>query len=76
MARKSKPWAVVLITPGAPEQRSEHTGSRKAYNLVAETRKAVQAGTSPVTRVRVEQWEPACQKWALYELIDPKEQQR
>ena len=73
-ARKSKPWAVILLSPGVPEQRTEHTSSAKAYQLVNDTRAAVQVGTSPVTRIRVEQWEPDYQRWARYELIDPKEQ--
>lgn len=75
MVRKSKPWAVVLLGPGIPEQRTEHTSSAKAYQLVNDTRAAVHAGTSPVTRIRVKQWEPDGNRWALYDLIDPKEQQ-
>lgn len=73
-ARKSKPWAVVLLGPGVPEQRTEHASSAKAYQLVNDARAAVRAGASPVTRIRVEQWEPDYQRWARYELIDPKEQ--
>lgn len=73
-ARKPKPWAVVLLSPGIPEQRTEHTSSAKAYQLVNGTRAAVHAGTSPVTRIRVEQWEPNYNRWATYELINPKEQ--
>jgi hypothetical protein len=74
-ARKAKPWAVILLGPGVPEQRTEHTSSAKAYQLVNDTRTAVRAGTSPVTRIRVEQWEPTYRRWARYEFIDPKEQQ-
>lgn len=72
--RKSKPWAVVLLGPNIPERRTEHTSSAKAYQLVNDTRTAVHAGTSPVTRIRVEQWESDYRRWATYELIDPKEQ--
>lgn len=74
MARKSKPWAVVLLGPGVPEQRTEHTSSTKAYQLVNDTRSAVRAGTSPITRIRVEQWYPDGNRWTTYDLIDPKEQ--
>lgn len=72
-ARKSKPWAVILRTPGQPI-RTEHTSENKAYEKVREARAAIQAGTSPVTRIRVEQWEPDHQRWAWYDDIDPKEQ--
>lgn len=73
-ARKSKPWAVVLLGPGIPEQRTDHTSSAKAYQLVNDTRAAVHASESPVTRIRVEQWYPDGSRWATYDLIDPKEQ--
>jgi hypothetical protein len=72
MARKSKPWAVVLSTPGGPI-RSEHRSQPEAYRNVQIVRQNVLDGTSRVTRIRVEQWEPNANHWALYELIDPKE---
>ena len=75
MARKSKSWAVVLSTAGGPI-RTEHRSKAEAYRKVHDTRADVLNGISRVTRVRVEQWEPDYNRWALYELIDPKEQQR
>ena len=73
MPRKSKPWAVILLAPGVPEQRTEHVTIGRAYLVVNITSDAVRAGTSPVTRIRVEQWEPDGNRWALYDEIDPKE---
>lgn len=73
MPRKSKPWAVILLGPGIPERRTEHTGSTKAYELVNTVRGYVRNGTSKVTRIRVEQWYPDGNRWTTYELIDPKE---
>ena len=74
MASKSKPWAVILLGPDVPEQRTEYTSSAKAYQLVNDTRVAVRAGESPVTRIRVEQWKPDGSRWQWYDDIDPKEQ--
>jgi len=71
--RKSKPWAVICATAGQPI-RTEHTSENKTYDKVREVCAAVKAGTSRVTRIRVEQWEPDGNRWALYDLIDPKEQ--
>ena len=73
MARKSKSWAVVLLGPGIPEQRTEHTSSEKAYTLVNDTWRDVLAGASPVARIRVERWYPDGNRWITYDLIDPKE---
>jgi hypothetical protein len=73
MARKSKPWAVILRTPGQPI-RTEHTSQAKAYEKVNAERDLAQAGTSRATRIRVEQWQPDSNRWQLYDDIDPKEQ--
>lgn len=73
MVRKSKPWAVICATPGQPI-RTEHTSETKTYEKVRAEVAAVKAGTSRVTRIRVEQWEPASNRWTLHDLIDPKEQ--
>jgi hypothetical protein len=73
MSRKSMPWAVVLSTPGGPI-RSEHRSKPETYRKVAIERVSAQEGHSQVSRIRVEQWEPNADSWALYELIDPKEQ--
>lgn len=72
MARKSKPWAVILRTPGQPI-RTEHTSQAKAYEKVRAERLLAQQGASRVTRIRVEQWERDANRWALYDDIDPKE---
>jgi hypothetical protein len=72
MAKRSKPWAVVLATPGGPV-RSEHRSKAEAYRKVHDTRADVLNGISRVSRIRVEQWEPDYNQWALYELINPKE---
>lgn len=73
MARKPKPWAVICTAPGQPI-RTEYTSEAKAYEKVNAERALAQAGTSRVTRIRVEQWERDAGRWALYDLIDPKEQ--
>lgn len=72
MARKSKPWAVVLATPDGPV-RSEHRSKPEAYRRVNAVRTQALVGERDVTRIRVEQWESDYQQWSLYELIDPKE---
>ena len=72
MARKSKPWAVFLYTPGGP-MRTEHRSKPKAYRVVSIVREQAKAGTSRVTKIRVEQWEPDYNRWITYDLIDPKE---
>jgi hypothetical protein len=72
MARKSKPWAVILYTPVGPI-RTEHRSQPEAYRKINAEREQAKAGASRVTRIRVEQWEPNANHWALYELIDPKE---
>lgn len=71
--RKSKPWAVILRTPGQPI-RTEHTSENKAYEKVRAESAAIQAGTSRATRIRVEQWNPDGGRWQWYDDIDPKEQ--
>ena len=73
MARKSKPWAVVLATPEGPI-RSEHRSKPEAYRRVNAVRTQVLVGERDVQQIRVEQWEPDYDRWGLYELIDPKEQ--
>lgn len=72
MARKSKPWAVILTTSDGPI-RTEHTGENKTYEKVRASVAAVKAGESTTTAIRVEQWEPDGNRWDLYDLIDPKE---
>jgi hypothetical protein len=72
MARKSKPWAVVLSCSGSPI-RSEHRSEAEAYRKVRTETAAAKAGRTTVSRIRVEQWEPDYNRWALYELINPKE---
>lgn len=74
MARRPKPWAVVLRTPGAPI-RSEHTSQKKAYETVRDAVAAAKAGTSRTIGIRIEQWEADYNRWVLYDDIDPKEQQ-
>ena len=72
MARKSKPWAVILNTPGSPI-RTEHTSEAKTYEKVRAEVAAAKSGASQVTRIRVEQWEPDGNRWTLFDLIDPAE---
>lgn len=71
-ARKSKTWAVILSTPGGPI-RTEHRSQAEADRKVAETRAAVAAGISRVSRIRVEQWNAERRVWTTYALINPKE---
>lgn len=74
MARKSKPWAVIVITENGARVRTEHTSENKTYEKVRGELAAIKTGNSLVTRIRVEQWEPAYDRWVWYEDIDPKEQ--
>lgn len=67
MARRSKPWAVVLTTPGEPV-RTEHRSKPEAYRRVNLIRTQALTGVRDVTRIRVEQWEPDYDRWSLYEL--------
>lgn len=77
MARKSKPWAVVLVTHGGPV-RTEHRSRPEMERKVHTERELAEAGTTRVIAIRVEQWEPDINGWALYDRIKitPKEQQR
>ncbi|MFE2407055.1 hypothetical protein ACFXDE_01790 [Kitasatospora sp. NPDC059408] len=68
--RKSRPWAVVLNLPGSPT-RTEFTSEAKAYERVRAEVTAVKAGTSRVTRIRVEQWDREGGRWQLFDLVDP-----
>ena len=72
MARKSKPWAVILSTPGGPI-RTEHRSQPEAYRKVIAEREQAKDGITRVTKIRVEQWEPDGNRWAWYDDIDPKE---
>lgn len=68
--RKSKPWAVILSTPGGPI-RTEHTSQAKAYEKGLAERDAILNGTSRAYKIRVEQWEQDRQRWVHYEDIHP-----
>lgn len=72
MARKSKPWAVILATPDGPI-RSEHTSETKAYERVRAKLAAIDAGTSRVTAIRVEQWEHDNGRWIWFDQPYPEE---
>lgn len=72
MARKSKPWAVILSTPDG-HLRTEHTSQAKAYAQVNAERAAIAAGDSQTDEINVEQWEPAYSRWALYDTAYPDE---
>ncbi|MFB7907673.1 hypothetical protein ACFC1T_14670 [Kitasatospora sp. NPDC056076] len=68
--RKSRPWAVILSTPGSP-YRTEHTSEAEAYEQVRAEIAAVKAGSRNVSRIRVEQWDRLADRWQLFDLIDP-----
>lgn len=70
MARKSKPWAVVLSTAGGPV-RTEHRSQPEAYRKVQAERERIQSGMSRVARIRVEQWESDAGRWVNYETAYP-----
>jgi hypothetical protein len=71
MARKSKPWAVIVSTPGGP-YRTEHSSQKKAYEKVLAERDAILAGTSRGYKVRVEQWEHDCNRWVWFDQPYPE----
>lgn len=71
--RKSKPWAVICTTASCPI-RTEHRSKPEAYRKVTEERSLIESGASRVLRIRVEQWEPDYNHWALYEQAYPEEQ--
>lgn len=77
MARRSKPWAVLLSAPQG-STRTEHRSEPEAYRKVAVERVSAEEGHSETTVIRVFEWEPDYNRWALYERIEvtPKEQQR
>lgn len=70
MARKSKPWAVVLSTPDGPI-RCEFRSEAEAYRKVQVTQQNVLAGTSSVTQIRVEKWEG--DRWIWFDQPHPEE---
>lgn len=70
MTRKSKPWAVILSTPGGPI-RTEHTSQAKAYEKANTERAAILTGTSRAYKVRVDQWEQHNSRWIHYEDVFP-----
>ena len=72
MASKPKPWAVIVSAASAPI-RTEHRSQAEAYRRVAAVKEMARTGVSRVRSIRVEQWEPDYNRWATYELIDPKE---
>ena len=72
MTRKSKPWAVIVTRPDI-QYRVEHTSQTKAYTQVNTERAAIANGSSNTTEIRVEQWQPAYNSWALYENAYPAE---
>jgi hypothetical protein len=72
MARKSKPWAVILSTPGGPI-RTEHRSQPETYRKVNAERELIKSGASRVTRIRVEQWEADASRWTWYEDAYPED---
>lgn len=72
MPRKSKPWAVIITTPNS-EVRTEHRSQRSAYDLANVEREGAIAGHGTATHIRIEQWEPAGNRWALYDTAYPAE---
>jgi hypothetical protein len=74
MARKSKPWAVILSTPGQPI-RTEHTSESEALQQANIVREEILGGWSQAHAVRIEKWDATADRWALYETVHPKEQQ-
>lgn len=70
MARKSKPWAVIVTTPDGPT-RTEYTSETRAYDAVRKERAVIDAGTSRVTKIRVEKWER--DRWIWFDKPYPEE---
>lgn len=66
--KPSKPWRLVLTTPGAPVYTT-HRSKPAAYRAVEEERMSVAAGRSRVVRIAVEQWDVEGQRWARYENV-------
>lgn len=67
MARKAKPWAVVVYPPGSCD-RTEYTSQAKAYERVR-----AELDNATTTRIRVHQWEHSPGRWILYDEIEPRE---
>ncbi len=72
MAKKSKPWAVIITTPEG-HTRTEHRSQVKAYAQVNAEREAIHAGESNAGEINVEQWQPAYDSWMLYETAYPED---
>lgn len=73
MARKSKPWAVVLSTAGGPI-RTEHRSESEAHQQANTSREEILGGWSRAHAVRLEKWDATADRWTLYETVHPKEQ--
>jgi hypothetical protein len=73
MARKSKPWAVILTTENGAKVRTEHRSKPEAYRKVIEERVQAKAGATRVIAIHVQQWEPGYGQWALYERAYPED---
>jgi siderophore synthetase component len=73
MARKSKPWAVVLTCDNGGKVRTEHRSQPEAYRKVNAEREQAKADTTRVIAIHVEQWEPDYGHWALYEHAYPED---
>jgi hypothetical protein len=71
MARKSKPWAVVVTCDNAARIRTEYTGEAKAYEAVRAERAAIDAGESRGIAIRVEKWES--DRWVWFDQPYPWE---
>ena len=70
-ARKpSKPWRIVLTTPGEPITQP-YGSERATYEAVRAEKERIAAGTSRVTRIRVEHWENG--RWIYYDRPWPEQ---
>ena len=73
MARKSKPWAVIIVAADGDQVRTEHRSQPETHRKVNAERGLIEAGESNATAIHVEQWEPDCNRWAQYERAYPAE---
>lgn len=73
--RPSKSWRLILSTPGAPIYET-HRSEPAAYRAVEVEKQRVADGISRVTRIAVEQWDVAGQRWQRCENVWNKSDDR
>jgi hypothetical protein len=67
-AKKSRPWRLVLSTPGSPLY-TEHRSRNAAYVAAGKEEARAKSGATQVFRIAVDQWNADGQRWNRYETV-------